>query len=262
MAMTAQAALVHYTFNETASGNWKVYVQVTPQNSDTVGLSAYSLYVNADPALVSYAENVLGTTGAGFEPIGFQSTTLMQGDVGGQFNAGNFQPVAPGSIPGIGIDPVDEPGIIPGTTPHVVLGVPALLGVLTTPAGLGYAGELYVTSASGLLDSSGEGFMVGADLPTIGNGKLTYEVNPDYTAPGDANGDGQVTDADYTIWADTYGSTTDFRADWNDDVAVTDADYTIWADNYGLGVPSVAVPEPVSLALLGLGGLTLLRRRR
>ena len=63
------------------------------------------------------------------------------------------------------------------------------------------------------------------------------------TVIGDANGDGQVTDADYTIWADTYNSTTDLRADWNGDGQVTDADYTIWADNYGFGL-SAPVPEP------------------
>jgi PEP-CTERM motif-containing protein len=77
--------------------------------------------------------------------------------------------------------------------------------------------------------------------------------------PGDANGDGAVTDADYTIWADTYQSTTDSRADFNGDGTVTDADYTIWADNYGTGVG--AIPEPTSMVLLGLGVVALIRRR-
>ncbi len=90
---------------------------------------------------------------------------------------------------------------------------------------------------------------------------LTVTIVPLYP-PGDANLDGMVTDADYTIWADTYGSTEDLRADWNDDNEVTDADYTIWADNYGEGTEGVAVPEPVTLTLLGLGMLGLLRKRR
>ncbi len=81
--------------------------------------------------------------------------------------------------------------------------------------------------------------------------------------PGDANADGQVTDADYAIWADTYLSTTDLRAEWNGDNQVTNADYTLWADNYGLGVGagSIAVPEPATLSLLAIGGLALIRRK-
>jgi hypothetical protein len=53
--------------------------------------------------------------------------------------------------------------------------------------------------------------------------------------PGDANGDGAVTDADYTIWADNYGASpaSPEMGDFNGDGVVSDADYTVWADNYG-----------------------------
>jgi Big-like domain-containing protein len=55
--------------------------------------------------------------------------------------------------------------------------------------------------------------------------------------PGDANGDGAVTDADYTVWADNYGASSadPSMGDFNGDGDVTDADYTVWADNYGYG---------------------------
>jgi MYXO-CTERM domain-containing protein len=80
--------------------------------------------------------------------------------------------------------------------------------------------------------------------------------------PGDANSDGSVTDADYTIWADNYGAAgaTWGMGDFNGDGEVTDADYTIWADNYG--ATGGSVPEPVGTALVALGALAGLRRRR
>jgi GDSL-like lipase/acylhydrolase family protein len=78
--------------------------------------------------------------------------------------------------------------------------------------------------------------------------------------PGDANRDGLVSDADYSLWVDFYGmSTTWATGDFNADGLSTDADYTIWADNYGATAGSA--PEPVSVALLALGSLALLRRR-
>ena len=45
------------------------------------------------------------------------------------------------------------------------------------------------------------------------------------------------------------------------DGQVTDADYTTWADHYGRGVTSAPVPEPTTAALLALTALPLLRRR-
>ncbi len=47
-------------------------------------------------------------------------------------------------------------------------------------------------------------------------------------AIGDFNRDGQVDAADYTIWRDTNGSTTDLRADANGDGVVDQADYDAW----------------------------------
>lgn len=78
---------------------------------------------------------------------------------------------------------------------------------------------------------------------------------------GDYNGDGQVTAADYTVWADTFGSTTDLRADGNGDGEISAADYTIWADNFGAGT-SASVPEPGTLAGLAVLLLCTSRRRR
>ena len=79
-------------------------------------------------------------------------------------------------------------------------------------------------------------------------------------APGDANRDGVVDDADYAIWLAHYKQTGTWdEGDFNGDGLVNGADYTLWADNYSGGG---AVPEPASLLLLACGGLLLARRHR
>ena len=73
------------------------------------------------------------------------------------------------AIAGIGqIYAVDDAGVISGTTPHVQLGVPALLGTLTTPDGLGAAN--FEATSVGLLNAAGDGFLSNPPTPT-------YEVN-------------------------------------------------------------------------------------
>jgi hypothetical protein len=88
---------------------------------------------------------------------------------------------------------------------------------------------------------------------------------------GDYNGDGVVNAADYTVWRDTLGSTTDLRADGNGDGVIDAADYGAWATNFGKvysngsgAASSAAVPEPASLMLLAMGGIVfgVLRRER
>jgi hypothetical protein len=106
---------------------------------------------------------------------------------------------------------------------------------------------------------NGETFELSLVKGTSGYSLVVGEV-----LPGDYNGDGKVSAADYTVWRDTVGSTTDLRAngdntDGSMDV-VDEADYDVWLANYGnsssMGAGSIAslsVPEPANLDLAIFG---------
>ncbi|MEM6332528.1 MAG: PEP-CTERM sorting domain-containing protein [Planctomycetota bacterium] len=91
------------------------------------------------------------------------------------------------------------------------------------------------------------------------------------TAPGDANLDGQVDTSDLAILAANFGSnvTTWAQGDFNGDGSVGTPDLAILASTFGSGTPApplatatVAVPEPATLALAGLGLISMVQRRR
>jgi hypothetical protein len=69
--------------------------------------------------------------------------------------------------------------------------------------------------------------------------------------------------ADYTVWRDTLGSTTNLAADGNHNDQIDAGDYDVWRANFGNHSGSgasanAAVPEPATLKLLLVGMLALL----
>ena len=118
-------------------------------------------------------------------------------------------------------------------------------------------------------------------LPTLGGGLffgVLYNPN-DVTLVvagilGDYNRNGVVDAADYTVWRDTLGSTTDLRANGDNTGAssgsIDQADYAFWRTHFGETVTGTgagavasanfdaAVPEPVTLWLATLGAAGIL----
>ncbi len=83
---------------------------------------------------------------------------------------------------------------------------------------------------------------------------------------GDADGDGQVQFSDFVILSENFTNAGEYTdGDFDKDGVVQFSDFVILSDSFGQsGAVAAAVPEPSSIALLGLGGLLLgmLRRRR
>jgi autotransporter-associated beta strand protein len=145
------------------------------------------------------------------------------------------------------------------------------------------SGTLTVTLANGFKPAAGDNFDLldwgvqngaysSVQLPLLGGG-LSWDasqLNVNGTISvggvlGDYNHNGRVDAADYTLWRDTLGSTTNLAADGNANGVIDDGDYDVWKMHFGEQVngsgaasrEGSTAPEPDSSILAATAGFFL-----
>ena len=120
----------------------------------------------------------------------------------------------------------------------------------------------------GTYDMDGDGDVDEDDMTFHVENYLEYDSdgdgNPDGqgTFRGDFNTDGSVNGTDLSILSGGFGTTTGFAGgNANCDATVNGTDLSILSGVFG-NVATAAVPEPLTIGLLSLGGIAMLRRRK
>lgn len=114
-------------------------------------------------------------------------------------------------------------------------------GVNSTDTEVGY-GDLDIKSSLTIRGISGSTAQTNVSW-RAGIVDAVFDLLGDYNGDGISNGtdDGSVDAADYSVWRNTLGSTTDLRADGDDDGVVDQDDYDIWRDHYGSSLSLINV---------------------
>ncbi|MBX7072814.1 MAG: hypothetical protein K1X71_06660 [Pirellulales bacterium] len=233
---------------------------------------------------------IMWTEGAGFTSLGFDNPTRITPDgsivVGWDSQVGS-PPLAVRWTESSGIEPL---GVAPGHTGSIAKGVSADAQRIVGNGTANFvdpSDECFIwdplngirdlnqvlTQHYGLADqlAGWSGKWVNA-LSDDGRTIVGWGTDPnDHTqafrivlnATGDANDDGLIDGADYTLWADHFQQANPLVAqgDFNTDGKVDGADYTLWADHYQPAASAaLPVPEPTAwaLALVGAASAMLL----
>lgn len=270
-------------FDDTSGGTWQIaaksdgygifglQVALTDVDTETAMAAGPTGTVNglaADPAGFSefdqhayptYTEFVVGQVPV--IPLGPGEEQSILYDVG---TLANGSPIAPG-YDGPALTSLTDTSGIPWATGDVfsdsawdtaavlIAGTfqPGQSPAFYTGAGYTNSGTIFTSVPA---TSTGVGTVAAVD-PVISTVRDNLVTLPDY------NHDGIVDAADYTVWRDTLGSTTELDADGSGNGVVDAADYLVWKLYFGAVVPGPAsgagaslsvgaVPEPASWLLL------------
>jgi hypothetical protein len=294
----------NFTGNITGTG------AITANGTGTVNLSGVNTYngatnVTSGAALVIAAAGALpsGSTivnngsltvngnvvtgnisGTGTLNIGAASTTVLKLASGSLGSSQNALSIATGSTLDISNNHMY---INYGSGPDPILTIAAY--IKSGYNGGGWNGPGIISSAAQIKTNGlayGVGFADGKDGKV--SGLTSGQIEVKYTLLGDANLDGLVNAADFTILAANFNQTVTAwdQGDFNYDGLVNAADFTDLAANFnqsvsgadvsagdvaaldafaaanGLSLPTSSVPEPATAGLICMVGVGLLHRRR
>jgi hypothetical protein len=117
-------------------------------------------------------------------------------------------------------------------------------------------------------DMDGDGDVDEDDMTYHVENYLEYDSDGDGTADGagtfrgDFNADGLVNGTDLSIMSGSFGTATGFGGgNANCDATVNGTDLSILSGVFG-NIATAAIPEPATIALLSLGGVAMIRRRK
>ncbi len=107
-----------------------------------------------------------------------------------------------------------------------------------------------------------EGYLIGSQINTMLTNGRPFLRSVQGALASDFNGDSRVDAADYTVWRDLRGSTTNLTADANFDRVVDSRDYAVFRSAYGYRGQAGAIPEPSGIGMTTLGLIATFSNRR
>jgi len=208
------------------------------------GLSGWTFYIANDDSFTAHYTVQLGfqgVDGATIQQIAYNGAMPIHTEVMANIADGGGSPPYSKALDTWVFSPFGD-NTYPGTNP---LTGSALTGFYE--AANAFALSCYSGPGSAMGDNASVLYVVAnGDVGWVGtitregldhavSGRTEQTATP---LPGDYNGDGTVSGADYVVWADTFGNDgspdkEDLRADGNGDGLVSGTDYVIWADNFG-----------------------------